>query len=572
MVVFAPSSVGSVMRTCVLVVLLAGLVGCKFDSSSEHVDDTKLRPTHLDGGNGSGAQSGAGSDAPGGNVGGNAGDQDGATGSPLSRMDATTPPAMDGGAPDAAVDGGQFGDNPTPDDPDATPQNGGLKCADTFCPFADAPIEPCCTSEADVTGGAARDVDRCGLSFAKLSSDFYGTQCWQRDQPGVVDDTCSAVQVDLHTEDPGCCSDQGYCGGVDSDHGLGCHYDPSATQRSCGTTIPDDAGTGSECDVTGQYALEYDVDLTWGGRSGGLWELTDDGRGTQRIGLLVTIEHVDDGTLAITGTMRTCAVELPAFYSTTLCEAYQPVFPNKLWEAAEMPAFEFSGGLQCAQPGCIATIDAQTVLLGISLTNPEAPWPTADQTASLTCPAGKGAQCFPDQDGDGRPGLGVELAKTGSLPSTSSSCTGGYVKKGAPLSSSVAAIFDGVRRTDRMQLGVRMKVGGSITLGDACANGEGSGIAQFVNSRGWSCLVQQGTANYPWGRPAGASDACTSAEAQFLDANLPLYQILAVGEKPSSTLTLSDKSASKGPQVRLVRLGALDAGATCADVRAAISK
>jgi hypothetical protein len=212
------------------------------------------------------------------------------------------------------------------------------------------------------------------------------------------------------------------------------------------------------------------------------------------------------------------------------------------------------------------------VLLGIALANPESPWPTADDTPNLSCPAGKGAQCFPDDDGDGKPGVGVELAKSGSLPATGSTCRSGYAKKGAPLSSSAAAIFDGVRRTDRLQIGVRMKVGGAVKIGDGCDAGDGSGIAQFVNSRGWGCLAQQGTLNFPYGRAAGPNDPCTSAEAGFMDANLPLYQILSVGEKPPTTLSVNDKSESTGPRMKLVRLGASDATVTCADVRAAMTK
>ena len=558
------------MRTWVLVLVVAGLSACNFDSSGHYIDDPKLRPsagagtgaTALDGGRN---PSNAGS---GGTVGTT---PDAAATSMDAAVDANQPRG------DAAIDGGQFDDNPTPDDPPPPDMTGGLKCADVFCPFAAAPMEPCCTAAGDVENGAARELDRCGLSFSKLSSDFFGDQCWERDQPGVVDESCPPVQVDLQSEDPGCCTNAGTCGGIDGDFGLGCHSATGAQAKSCGSTPPEeDAGVDDQCELTGRYALEYTVDMVWGGRSGGLWELTDDGRGALKIMLLLDIEQVDDGTLELRGMMRPCNVQLPAFYSSTLCEAYQPLFATRMWESAQMPQFPATGKLQCAQPGCILTIDAQTTLLGIALQNPEAPWPTADQTETLACAAGRGQQCFPDHDSDGRAGLTVEIAKGGRLPPTGSMCRSdtasrnGYSKEGAPLSSAAAAIFDGVRRTDRVQLGVRMKVGASATLGgETCTNGKGSAIAQFVNSRAWGCLAQQGTANYPFGRPAGANDPCTATEASFMDANLPIYRILAFGEKPPTTLELADQTASKGPQARLVRLGALDAAVTCADVRAA---
>jgi len=63
------------------------------------------------------------------------------------------------------------------------------------------------------------------------------------------------------------------------------------------------------------------------------------------------------------------------------------------------------------------------------------------------------------------------------------------------------------------------------------------------------------------------NDVCTSAEASFMDANLPIYNILAVGKKPDSKLTLLDTSASQGPLVSIVRLGDVGASLGCADAR-----
>jgi len=553
------------MRTWVHVLLLAGLAACNFDSSGHYIDDPKLRPDQR--GKADAGAAGLANDAAPGAAADAASDAR-ASGMDAAVTDATVVPPSNDAA--ATEDGGQLS---KPEDPPPPEMTGGLKCGDVFCPFAEAPIEPCCTAASDVEGGAAREVDHCGLSFGKLDSDFFTAQCWQRDQPGVVDETCPPVQVDLRSEDPGCCTDQGQCGGIDSTHGLGCHADPSAEIEPCGANSnDDDAGVPNECDMTGRYALQMDVDMTWGGRSGGLWELTDDGRGLLRITMLLDIEQVDATTRAITGVGKPCGVELPSFYSSTLCEAYQPVFPTRLWESAAMPQFAITGQVQCSTPGCIATIDAQTYLLGVQLNNPEAPWPTEAQTETITCPAGAGAKCFPDHDADGRAGLTVELAKQGMFPATSTTmCRNGYDKQGAPLSSSAAAIFDGVRRSDRILLGVRMKVGGSVTLGEECKDSTGSGIAQFVNSRAWGCIAQQGTYNYPFGQRAGANDPCTATEASFMDANLPLYKVLAVGEKPATTLELANTTASKGPMVRLKRIAPLATAVSCADARAAVA-
>jgi hypothetical protein len=548
------------MRTSVAALALLSLAACKFDRSAESgVAQAPASPAPTAAGGGSPLVPDA--SEPVADASGSAG----AAATPMdSGMDAA-PPARD----DAGLgDGGAFGNDPTPQDPVTPPQTGGLKCADVFCPFATQPIEPCCTDAEDVERGAARMPERCGLSFAATGADFFGDLCWQRDQPGVVDDSCPSVAVDVQSEEPGCCSDQGVCGSINTEHALGCHGDPTAEAQSCGgTQTPPDPT--AQCDPRGVYSLRVKVDLAWGGRSGGLWNLTDDGRGTQLVQLLVHIDSVDPTTLELQGTARACGVEMPTFFSTTLCEAYRPIFPAAMWESDAMPSFPISGRFQCLEPGCIATIDAQTSLLGIELDNPEAPWPLASDTPDIECATGDGVECFPDHDGDGRPGLSVQVVTEGMATGGTGCSRRGYELKAAPLSASIAAIVDGVRRTDRVLLGVRMKVGGSVTLGEECAAGTGSGIAEFVNSRAWGCYVQAGTYNYPRGQRAGANTPCSSQEAAFMDANLPIYDILAVGERPDSDYELRDTSPSSGPQISLVRLGGPDADVSCEDVRSA---
>jgi len=66
---------------------------------------------------------------------------------------------------------------------------------------------------------------------------------------------------------------------------------------------------------------------------------------------------------------------------------------------------------------------------------------------------------------------------------------------------------------------------------------------------------------------AGANEPGTTEQANFLDANLPLYTILGAGEEPASALDLVDDSASVGPQVSMVRVAPLGTPVTCAAVR-----
>lgn len=532
------------MRLGIFALVFAALAGCSFDSAPIKAPAPAIDVGNVDAGSRSDAQ------IP--------------TPEPdAGPMDASTP------ADAAPLDAGALDAAPPEEDSGMPGHQGGLSCNGTFCPFSELPIEQCCTSDADVEKGAARMPDRCGLSYAATGSDFFGESCWQRDQLGIPDDTCPGVQVDLRSTEPGCCTDQGICGAIETAQGLGCHYDPFAdAQQSCGVEPDPDAGTGDTCDLTGLYALRFSTDMTWGGRSGGLWDLTDDGRGRLSVDLLVAIESVDPTTLELHATERPCNAELPPFFSSTLCETYEPVFPVSIWASSNMPTFEMTGRAQCLEPGCVTSLDALTVLLGVELENPEATWPTPQQTPSLECPSGEGPECFPDHDDDDKPGLSIELLTAGTVPSPTNTCRAGYKRRAPPLSNSIAAIFDGVRRADRMQIGVRVKFGTAFTLDDKCESAMGSGIAEFVNSRSPGCMVEPGSANYG-GQPAGANVACSASERQFVDTNLPIYTVLDVGESPNDDLDLVDASPSSGTQVSLVRLADLGSDVTCEQVRAA---
>jgi hypothetical protein len=450
-------------------------------------------------------------------------------------------------------------------------QQGGLMCGGTFCPFAPTPIVPCCTTPADVSSGAARTQQQCGLDFSATGSSFYGKSCWQRDQLGIPDQTCSSLTVQAGVSEPGCCTEQGLCGAMNSSDHLGCHYQVGVPAKACGMT---EVKPEVSCEPTGVFGVQALVDVAWGGRSGGLVGLTDDGRDKMTFYLMITVDSVDtampgpQGELPMQGSVRVCGVELPQFYSTTLCESYKPIFPISIWESTKLPKIDLAGNFGCLHPGCLVTLEAKTVLLGIDLPNPEAPWPTPAETPTLKCAGGKGVQCFPDADDDKQPGVTTTLPTKGQAPPGTGCADSGYDYKAAPLSSSPAAIFGGVRRADRVLLGTRTKLGGSGKISDDCDSAVGTGIAQFVESRAWGCFVQPGTSDFV-SAPAGPKEACTSAEAQFLDENMPIYTVLALGDAPDPKLNVVDKSKSKGPLFSLARIGKAGDPITCANVREA---
>lgn len=486
-------------------------------------------------------------------------------GDPLRIQDAGGSAAQGGGPPDAALPTDSDSAS-KPSDPPPVPMTGGLQCQGTFCPFAVDPAKPCCTTQADVDRRTTRAADRCGLDLSPLMSDAYGEGCWQRDQLGIVDERCPSVEVvkGLPPE-PGCCTDDGLCGSLNADQKLGCRHAPGTERRACS-----DTPSTASCDPSGTYAVRISVDAVWGGRSGGLVGLTDDGRGEIVVHLLMSIDGVDKTTHALKMSGRVCGFTLPPFYSTTLCESYQPIFPNSIWEAPKVPRPEMRGHFECGPAGCNLSADAVTYLLGFELANPEAPWPRAAQTPSLTCPSGAGGRCFPDDDSDGRPGVQVVLETSGRAAPKGNNCIAGYAYRGAPLSANIAAIFDGVRRTDRVLLGARMKVGYSLRLSDDCGGGRGSAVAEYVNSRAYGCIVEPGTYNFPnLLMVAGENEVCLPEERQFLDENLPEYALLSAGDPPPGILNLSDRMPSRGPLASVRRIAGPGEAVSCEAVRAA---
>jgi len=509
------------------------------------------------GSDGSGGQAGAGpksGPAATGSSGAGAGN-DGNGGASASGSDGGANPGDDptDGSPghDALAD--DAGTNPADDAPESV---FGKSCGATKCPAVPIGNEQCCTDADDVKASRALERAQCGIALSGAEG------CLELEQPGVLDDACPDLPKSTYRgAEPGCCTPDGRCGTVNGVEGIGCHTDASAEQ-ACGGSL-DDTTT---CDTTGWFAMRANVDVTWGGRTGALFDLTDDGRGTIVVDLLAKIPEVDDHG-EFESEIRACAATLPPFVSTTLCEQYQPVFQPRVWDSAKAPTFDVAGKYECDNPGCTLAFDGFNGVVGIELEDPAGAWPTAAQATSFSCPSGTGLDCYPDHDDDGAPGIRVDLLTSGTTPGSGSCST--YRTRAAPLNANPLAVVGGVRRTDRIDLGVRLRMGATGRLADDCSGAEGIGLAEFVQSRAARCLAQQGTAN-PFQLPAGANTACTSSELTFVNQSLPDYDALALGETPSSALKLSNDDPSPGPRYRIVRLHGLDEAANCADAREAL--
>ncbi len=470
-------------------------------------------------------------------------DATGSGGSDTSALD-TGGSADAGGAPS---DAGDAAVEPEP--------TFGLVCGQVTCPAVPAEVDQCCTSADDVTEHRAREPGRCGVDLTARG----GAACMQLEQPGVVDPACpAATPSGALSEEPGCCSDEGHCGIFNAAEGIGCHYDGEPGE-ACSDVDPTVG-----CEPTGTFALRAEVDVSWGGRRGGiLFDLTEPGRGDIVVLLLVTIDEVDESGEFLAG-LKVCRAELPPFYSATLCEAYQAVFPDAIWDSELNLPLPVTGRYQCLNPGCFVTFDPYTALVGIELDDPDGAWPAPDEALDVECSLGEGEDCYPDVDGDGHPGATVTVLTEGQT-SAETGCSGEYDFRAPPLSSSIAAVFERVRRADRLHLGVRMRLGGSGSLGENCEFERASGVADFVQSRAASCMVEEGTR--AWGdEPAGPNEPCSNEEVGFMNDNLPIYDLLGVGEEPPQR-DLDDDAPSEGPSFQVVRLGDADAPMTCTDVR-----
>ena len=468
------------------------------------------------------------------------------------KEDAPKARERDAGREDTVVD---------PDDEDAgqEPEQKPTQCGEQSCPLADDRVAACCTAQSDVERHAARATGACGIDLSQVDEAQYGQGCWQRDQLGIIDPRCPA-----RGSEPGCCADDGLCGTSDPARHLGCYHAKDAELRPC---RQDTEPVGTVCDPRGYYALRINVDAAWNGRPGGLAALTDDGRGKIQITLLVRVDDVDAATGELTPKVNVCGVNLPPFYSSTLCESYQAVFPETIWESHLLPAPNVSGKFECAADGCVMSLWPSTYLFGMRMENAEAAWPTAQQTPYLTCPQLPEENCFADDDADGEPGISIRVQTEGSAE-TVGACRM-YPLRAAPLNDSIGAIFGGVRRADRLQVGIRARVGGSVRFGADCESAAGSAVVEYVNSRASGCYVQPGT--FDLGSitgPAGPDDRCREQEASFIDLSMPVYQVLGAGEAPSEARMPRDNTPSEGPTVQVVRFPA-DVIPSCFDARLA---
>lgn len=157
-------------------------------------------------------------------------------------------------APAACSDDDPAG--PVPSD-DGGAADGALpfRCGGVSCPSSPAGTPSCCTLEgAGALGHALENTGRapnlCGTDIGTVVDGLTGL-CLQLEQPGELDPSCpdQVVPAQFAVEGvapmQGCCSDEGYCGSMETVFPLGCIYATGRKGKRCGGSVDDDGGVNA---------------------------------------------------------------------------------------------------------------------------------------------------------------------------------------------------------------------------------------------------------------------------------------------------------------------------------------
>jgi hypothetical protein len=331
---------------------------------------------------------------------------------------------------------------------------------------------------------------------------------------------------------------------------------PSAGYRVCSGKT----SVAGECKaaVPGVYAVKTELDVWWRDEVSSP-TIYDPGRGKIVVYSREEIDDLcEDGSNG-TATVQVCGVVMPTVLADANCGALQVVFPDKLWDGPAMPSF-MTSAMSGFAAGEMWTTSKVFSLLGIELVAADSAWPAYTEVTTFSCPAGKGAQCFPDHDGDSSPGITVTMKLDGSPGQQAYSCIAPWEYMTYPLSA-LGALDKSAGASD-LFIGLRARIGSSATFASSCTLTPANAAADRWESRLIDCKLKNGT-------------KCASGEANFADQTLPRYYLLAAGAVPpaewkhprSEADAALSRASSAGPISSVVRLGDNDASANCARIR-----
>jgi hypothetical protein len=215
----------------------------------------------------------------------------------------------------------------------------------------------------------------------------------------------------------------------------------------------------------------------------------------------------------VVGTARPCGTVIPALTKTSVVGGgqIQAEIPVTAWDAPSMPVFELRGRTSGFEIGDAVSLEPVASLVGLSL---------REDPAAQSWPAQASEISAVDHDGDGRPG--VKAVPRIDPPFA------------APPVDFAGVLDPGGARADEIDLAMRAVVALSGTR-DSCTTAKGAAQVSHMDSHVVGCHVRGG-------------GVCTRAQSNFIGASQPVFQV------ESATFETAQ----------------LPAGATCADVRAAL--
>jgi hypothetical protein len=303
--------------------------------------------------------------------------------------------------------------------------------------------------------------------------------------------------------------------------------------------------------VPGVYAVEVVLDVVWVDGATPETPRFDPGRGELRlVQRLRVAAPCADGSAQITS--RVCGLHLPPLYADQVSGVMQLGLPDAIWDHPEMPAARSVTQAERLDPGAALQLARLRSTLGIDL-GAEGEWPAWQDTPFLTCADGReGSDCFPDHDGDGAPGVSLNLQLAGDTD-----------KPGwhfAPIPTDPAQLFLG-NGAGTVYAGVQAEVDLALSLDGDCELGVSSAHVGDVQLRALDCTLLNG-------------QRCSAAAATFVDQAMPTFHALAAGETPGADFHHPrakldvdlDRSPSSGPRASIERLGD---DPDCTDARAA---
>jgi hypothetical protein len=214
----------------------------------------------------------------------------------------------------------------------------------------------------------------------------------------------------------------------------------------------------------------------------------------------------------VTGKVKPCGSVIPALTKTDLVGGgqVQTVIPDEVWDAAMMPVFDVTGSISGFGKGATISMDPIASLVGATLADP----------ANDSWPASAAQLTTVDADGDGQPGIKA-------VPRTDDPFQ-------APPLDIQGALDPAGARADEVYVATRTMIALAGTR-TSCTQASGTADVTHVDSHVVGCHVKDGA-------------TCTEAQAKFVDDNQPKFTI-------------------KSAKYEMVQV---PAGATCADVRAAL--